>query len=66
MAEYAVARLDDLLNWGRKVKSKFLLLCVAWCYLQMFCDSFTGIIMASNLRACLLRSRNDAHRSSEI
>ena len=20
MAEYAVARLDDLLNWGRKVK----------------------------------------------
>jgi hypothetical protein len=23
MAEYAVARLDDLLNWGRKVKSNF-------------------------------------------
>lgn len=27
MAEYAVARLDDLLNWGRKVYFHFLIHC---------------------------------------
>ena len=26
VAEYAVARLDDLLNWGRKVFSRYQLL----------------------------------------
>ena len=55
--EWALARVDDLVNWGRKVS-----LCSLWTP----DDGFAGFSVASHLRPGLLRRGDDAHRRPQI
>lgn len=59
-AEFALARVDDLLNWARKV-----------CILNFFIRNefqivVSGIFVSNDFRPCMLCRRNDAHCCSSI
>lgn len=43
MAEFAVARLDDLLNWGRKV---FMICCLLDLLCKLLCISYELIVLS--------------------
>ena len=56
--EWALARVDDLVNWGRKVGIRLLI--------RRFQCYFLGLPLAIDFWSRLLRCRDDAHCSTKI
>lgn len=66
--EYAVARLDDLLNWGRKVHFSHLRLhsSITYFYCLIHFIYLLELYVATHIWLGLLRCGNDAHCRSSI